>query len=217
MYSGTRMADYDLTTAKGREDLCRFLAACHYQPDRAFVEERMFESMLDAAKRVDPVLAAQVRALGDAFSRDTIEDLLVDYTQLLLGNPQAVAPPYGSVWLEGGKTVMGNSTVAVAALYEEGGFEIAEEFCAPADHIAAELEFLYLLIYRENEAQRTGNREEAAAAARLKARLLEEQLGLWIVPFTAAIKSGARTAFYRQLAEVTERFVRTEGIRTNAG
>jgi TorA maturation chaperone TorD len=204
------MADYDQTIGKGREELCRFLAACYYQPDPAFAEERMFASMLDAAKRVQPVLAAQVCQLGVEFSRESIENLLIDYTTLFLGPPQAVAPPYGSVWLEDGKTVMGDSTMAVLALYEEGGFEIDEEFCEPPDHIAAELEFLYLLIYRENEGHRNGKPDALTAAARLKKRFLDEQLGLWIGPFTAALKAGAQSGFYRQLAELTDRFVKTE-------
>jgi TorA maturation chaperone TorD len=204
------MAHYDQTLGKGREELCRFLAACYYQPDPAFAEERMFASMLDAAQRVQPALAAQVCQLGEEFSRESIENLLIDYTSLFLGPPQAVAPPCGSVWLEDRKTVMGDSTMAVLALYEEGGFEIDDEFCAPPDHIAAELEFLYLLIYRENEGCRNGNPDAITAAARLKKRLLEEQLGLWIGPFAAAVKAGAQSAFYRQLAELTDRFVKIE-------
>jgi TorA maturation chaperone TorD len=202
------MADHDPMIGKGREDLCRFLAACYYQPDPAFAEERMFASMLDAAQRIEPALAAQVGELGEEFARESIENLLIDYSRLFLGPPQAVAPPYGSVWLEDRQTVMGNSTMAVLVLYEEGGFEIDEQFCAPPDHIAAELEFLYLLIYRENEGHQNGKPD--AAAARLKRRLLDEQLGLWIGPFTAAVKAGAQSRFYHQLAEITNRFVRME-------
>jgi TorA maturation chaperone TorD len=95
-------------------------------------------------------------------------------------------------------------------LYEEGGFEMDEEFLELPDHIAAELEFLYLLIYRENEGRRNGEPETLKAATRLKKRFLEEQLGLWIGPFTAAVKAGAQSGFYRQLAELTDRFVKME-------
>jgi TorA maturation chaperone TorD len=40
--------------------------------------------------------------------------------------------------------------------------------------------------------------------------LLREHLGAWIGRFAAAVKSGAQTAFYRELADLTERFVRME-------
>ncbi len=204
------MAHHDFEEGAAREDFCRFLAACYYQPDPAFAEERMFDSMLEAATRIHPALAAQVRQLGEEFSRESIESLLIDYTSLFLGSPQAVAPPYGSVWLEDGKIVMGDTTMAVLALYEEGGFEIDEEFRGPPDHIAAELEFLYLLINRQNEGHRTGDPQALEAASGLKKRFLREQLGLWIGPFTAAVKVGAQRGFYRQLAELTDRFVKME-------
>ena len=204
------MSNYDFEKGTARENLCRFLAACYYQPDPAFAEERMFDSMLDAAMRIDPAIAAQARRLGEEFSAEGPESLLLDYTRLFLGPSHAIAAPYGSVWLEDQKTLMGDSTMAAVALYEEGGFEIEEEFRELPDHIAAELEFLYLLIYRENEGQRNGEPETLKAATDLKKRFLDEQLGLWIGPFAAAVKAGAQCGFYRQLAELTDRFVKME-------
>ena len=41
-------------------------------------------------------------------------------------------------------------------------------------------------------------------------RFVIEHLNTWIGVFAAALKSGAETAFYRELAELTERFVRME-------
>lgn len=78
------------------------------------------------------------------------------------------------------------------------------------DHIAAELEFLYLLIFRENEAYQLGNlaaREEKAA---LRRRFLDQHLGRWASPFTAAMREGAQTAYYRELAELTASFITME-------
>jgi TorA maturation chaperone TorD len=204
------MPQYDLEEGTARESLCRFLAACYYQPGPEFAEEKVFDSMLHAATRIDPDLAAHARRLGAEFSAEEPESLLLDYTRLFLGPSHIVAKPYGSVWLEGEKTLMGNSTMAVQELYHEGGFEIDEEFRELPDHIAAELEFLYLLIYRENEGHRNGEPEALKAAAGLRKRFLEEQLGLWIGPFTAAVKGGAQSGFYRELAELTERFVKME-------
>jgi TorA maturation chaperone TorD len=204
------MSTYDQDRGLAREDLCRFLAACYYQPGPEFAEERVFDSMRHAATRIHPEIAAQARRLGEEFSAEGPESLLLDYTRLFLGPSHAIAKPYGSVWLEDQKLLMGDSTIAVLALYEEGGFEMDEEFLELPDHIAAELEFLYLLIYRENEGRRNGEPETLKAATRLKKRFLEEQLGLWIGPFTAAVKAGAQSGFYRQLAELTDRFVKME-------
>ena len=204
------MSAYDQDRGLASQDLCRFLAACYYQPGPEFAEEKVFDSMRHAATRIHPELAAQARRLGEEFFAEDPESLLLDYTRLFLGPSQAIAKPYGSVWLEDQKILMGDSTMAVLALYDEGGFEMNEEFRDLPDHTAAELEFLYLLIYRENEGHRNGEPEALKAATGLKKRFLEEQLGLWIGPFTAAVKAGAQSGFYRQLAELTDRFVKME-------
>jgi TorA maturation chaperone TorD len=47
-------------------------------------------------------------------------------------------------------------------------------------------------------------------------RLLTEQLGAWISPSTAAGRSGARTAFYRELADLSERCVLLEAAQPGA-
>ena len=204
------MPHYDLDKGTARENLCRFLAACYYQPGPEFSEEKVFDSMVDAATRIHPDLAAHARRLGEEFSAEEPESLLVDYTRLFLGPGPIVAKPYGSVWLDGEKTLMRDSTMAVQELYREGGFEIDEDFRELPDHIAVELEFLYLLIYRENEARRNDNPEVLTAMAGLRKRFLDEHLGSWVGPFTAAVKAGAQSGFYRELAELTDRFVKME-------
>ena len=204
------MPDADEGKAIARENLCRFLAACYYQPGAEFAEEKVFGSMLDAASRIDAELAAHARRLGEQFSAEGQESLLLDYTRLFLGPTQAIAQPYGSVWISGEKTLMGDSSMAVQQLYEEGGFEIDENFRELPDHIAAELEFLYLLIFRENQARRTGEPEALASTASLRKRFLDAHLGRWVGPFTAAVSAGAECDFYRELADLTNRFVRME-------
>lgn len=196
--------------AAAREDLCRFLAACYYEPDAALAEEKVFESMAAAALRLDPELAAGARRLGDAFSAQNLQTLLVDYARLFLGPPSPLAAPYGSVWLGGEDTVMQESTVALEGLYSEAGFEIDENLGELPDHVAVELEFLYLLTFKRNEARRAGEEVAIAGWDQLHDLFLRGHLGAWIAPFTQAVAAKAETAFYRELADLTEQFVRME-------
>ena len=204
------MPHYDPDKGTAREDLCRYLAACYYQPGPEFAEEKVFDSMLDAATRIHPDLAIHARRLGEEFVAEGADDLLLDYTRLFLGPTHIIAKPYGSVWLERDKRLMGDSTMAVQELYREGGFDINESFRELPDHVAAELEFLYLLIYRENEAHRDGKPEALEAKAALRRRFLDEHLGRWIGPFTSAVRAGAQSGFYRELAALTNRFIEME-------
>lgn len=187
-----------------REDLSRCLAACYYEPDADFTEDRLFESMLEAARRIDPQLADSARKLGSAFAAENLEALSADYTRLFLDPVRPLAGAHGSFWL-GEET-----TLALLELYGEAGFEFEEDSDAPPDHITLELEFLYVLTLKQNEARVAGYDEVVAAWELLRGMLLREHLGAWIGRFAAAVKSGAQTAFYRELADLTERFVRME-------
>jgi hypothetical protein len=60
------MSDYDPDEATAREDLCRFLSACYYEPGVEFAEEKLFDSMRVAATRLSPDLAEHARRLGAA-------------------------------------------------------------------------------------------------------------------------------------------------------
>jgi TorA maturation chaperone TorD len=196
-----------------REILCRLIAACYYQPGPEFAEERVFDAMSEAATAIDPDLAAIAERLGPAFAAVPSDELLLDYTRLFLGPNEILAKPYGSVWLTGEKSLMQDATMAVLDLYREGGFDLAEDFRELPDHIAAELEFLYLLIFRENRAREEGVSSAAAAIRSLRRRFLAEHLGAWAGEFGAALRNGAATAFYRLLSELTVEFVKREASK----
>lgn len=199
-----------LKVLAARADLSRLLAACFYEPGPEFAEERVFDSIGKAAADIDPEMGRLARQLSQAFAADAAQDLLVDYTRLFLAPEGPLAQPYGSVWLAGTQPLMQESTMAVLALYRDGGFELADDFRDLPDHIAAELEFLYALLFREAQGLRHGDTTALAAARALRRRLLSEHLTRWAPPFTEAMRTGAQTAFYRSLALLTSRLIASE-------
>lgn len=203
----------DPELAHASEDLCRFLSACYYEPDPAFTEEHLFDSMCEAARRTDPELGEQARRLGAAFAEQDLQTLLVDYTRLFLGPVDPRARPYASCWLRGEPDSMQDSATGTLALYREGGFELGEDFHDRPDHVAVELEFLYLLTFNRRRAAQARDLPALARAEALRRRFLGEHLGAWIGPFAAAVAAGAQTPFYRLLAEMTHGFVRIESGR----
>ena len=96
--------------------------------------------------------------------------------------------------------------MAVLALYEEGGFDIAEDFRELPDHIAAELEFLYLLLFREARgADAMASRSDGGdGRGSSGSGSSDEHLGRWVGPFTEAVERTRAQAFYRELATLTE-------------
>lgn len=204
------MTETAIRHALAREDLCRLLAACYYQPDSVFEEEGVFDALLAAARLVDDDLVPQAQALGDAFRTTDLSALLLDYTRLFLGPMEILAKPYGSVWLDAEKTLMGDSTLALLDLYREAEFEMDDDFKELPDHIAVELEFLYQLIFRENEARQGGDSVRLAATLSLLDRFLTQHLGAWSGRFTSAVQASAQCGFYRTLAGLTAAFISRE-------
>lgn len=193
--------------AAARADLCRFLSACYYEPAIEFSEERLFDSLTAAASQLSPVLAEHARRLGQAFAKEELQTLLVDYTRLFLGPFQPLAVPYGSHWQSPPDESVEDPMAGLLQCYEDGGFEIEEGFNDLPDHVAVELEFLYLLCFTQGSADAMGEGGEAQASAALRQRFLAEHLGSWVNPLTEAMRSNAQTAFYRELAEITLRWV----------
>lgn len=205
------MPHHDSEPASARADLCRFLAACYYEPDPAFAEERLFESMLEAASQLAPELADSARRLGEAYVAQDLAALRHDHQRLFEGAPQPLANPHQCAWLAGGPAAAEDAALSLMGLYDEGGFETDEdESTGGPDHVAVELEFLSVVMARRHEARQAGLEEIEAAWQQLADSFVNRHLGTWIAPFTAAVQTGAATAFYRELAQLTRRFVEIE-------
>jgi TorA maturation chaperone TorD len=194
-------------THLARAEVYRFLSACFYQPEGFFQEEDLFGQLKMAMAKASPKWVPEVAAMDVCFRSSGSEALLLDYSRLFLGPFDILARPYGSVYLDGEKVVMGDSTMQALALYREGGFEVADYFREMPDHVAVELEFLYLLSFRIGQAAAA---EERTRLISLKRRFLAEHLGRWIGALHEAIQEGAETDFYKQLADLTDQFVRED-------
>lgn len=211
------MNDEDLGVLAARADLSRLLAACYYQPAPEFGEERLFESLAAAASLVDAELAEQARRLGPAFAEVDLQTLLVDYTRLFLGPGPARAQPYESAWQPAQSQAGADPTPAIVRLYRAAGFDLAEDFHDLPDHVAAELEFLYALLFQEAGGRTRGDAAAVHAAAVWRQRLVAQHLGRWIGPFTGAVERGAECAFYRELARLTRRYLALEAGLAGTG
>lgn len=139
------------------------------------------------------------------------EELQVAFTELFINRlGGAPAPPYGSVYLEGGERLMGLSTQSVAAAYSGEGLSM-DGSVEPADYLPTELEFLYFLVEREEEALGRGDIEEARSALRKQGDFCRALLHPWVPEFCRRIRAdrGAHP-LYAWGAELFERFCEGE-------
>jgi TorA maturation chaperone TorD len=137
-----------------------------------------------------------------------IDALRIDYSRLFIGPYRLLAPPYGSVYLENTRRIMGNSTLDVRNKYADEGLRL--DIKEAPDHIAIELEFMYYLISKEIEAALSAESIDATSYLTKQKDFLDAHLGIWVSDFSNNIAVNAETAFYRDLACQTKSFIEAD-------
>ena len=198
-----------------REDAYRLLAACYYPPTAEFLEENCCKSLATLLQG-EVLEAAAYAAEAAVITHGTVETLAVEHARLFMGPFQLVAPPYGSIYLDDAKVVMGESTARVAAFYSACGMQLAADFPELPDHIAVELEFMSWLAYKQREAQSLGEMDEVKRFVKLQLEFLDKFLLPWLEPFTSAIIADGEAPFYRAIAHCTTAFVTADNVALKA-
>jgi TorA maturation chaperone TorD len=190
-----------------REDAYRLLAACFYPPSPELFEERCLPALAELLEDLVPDAARHARDAAHAGEHASLESLAVEHARLFIGPFHLVAPPYGSMYLDDAKTVMGESTGKVSAFYGSCGLHLADDFHELPDHIAVELEFISFLAHKERESVAAGDRGEASRFAGLQMSFLDRFLLPWLSPFTRSILEGTESPLYRAIARCTATYV----------
>lgn len=197
----------EVDTRLQRGDCFRLLAACFYEPDLdLFLGEQLCENLV-AVLSACGCDSAQVSARGmmAALAATSDNEMKVEHARLFVGPFELISPPYGSVYLEERRKIMGDSTMAVQEMYRDAGLSL-EEKEAP-DHIAFELEFMQYLILSELKAEAQGQDDRAQHFRGMQREFLGKYLGPWMQPFCALLRQGTDNGFYRKLADTLECFM----------
>jgi putative dimethyl sulfoxide reductase chaperone len=111
----------------------------------------------------------------------------------------------------------------INGFYRAFGFALGGQSRERPDHIAAELEFMYILALKEAQAraaareaaavQRARAQEHAQLAVDAQAKFLGEHLGVWIELFAQSLALNTQDDPYLALARFTAAFVRADAVR----
>ena len=138
---------------------------------------------------------------------ENLEKLKVEFARLFIGPYRLAAPPYGSIYLDEERKIMGDSTIDVRKRYLDSGLAISENFKDAPDHIAAELEFMYFLVSNEINAKSSEQLDESFEFMYRQKSFLVDHLGAWIVNFSCNTEVSTDCDFYRNLARATRIFI----------
>lgn len=193
------------TVSKGSLGACeaafRLLSACYYQPSLQWTDASLFPNLRAVLGPLSPEAAATAKEMSAAWDEADVELLTVDYARLFVGPMSLQAPPYGSVYLEPDKKVMGASTIKVLQFYREAGVELDDDFPEMPDHIAVELEFVSYLLQRAAASDQDADCELWLDRGRY---FVDHFLGPWYGRFCADIRANTDNRFYTALAQCTE-------------
>ncbi len=192
-------------------DAFRLLSACYYEPDKnMLLEEGLFAQLRDALELCLPDSAILADAMATSLHNAPQQDLLIDYAKLFVGPDVLLAHPYGSVYLDGPKVLMGDSTMDVVARYQDADFAVSPDFKEVPDHIAIELEFLYLLCFNEALAQTEERSDDQQDWNQRRLSFINNHIGRWIEDFCARLRDNTQFDYYRHLADLTQRFFKAQ-------
>ena len=189
-----------------RGDCFKLLAACFYEPEKAlFIEEKLGENLGHLLEHISRDAQIAADRMQRALCEISQEKLSIDHASLFVGPFELIAAPYGSVYIDKKRTVMGESTLYAAKCYQEAGLSV--DIKEPQDHIAIELEFMYFLCGKEAAARQDNRIEDADHFKDMQIRFYYNAMRPWVKEFCEAIQAGAKNEFYLNVALCLEHFL----------
>ncbi|MBI5379166.1 MAG: molecular chaperone TorD family protein [Nitrospirae bacterium] len=148
-----------------------------------------------------PALEALEASLADV-RRGSLADLRETYNRLFSHAMSKECPPFETQY--GGEASFQRMQVLadIAGFYKAFGLEASTDMPERCDHASLELEFLYVLTYKEAYALQRHGSEEADICAQAQRRFLREHLGSWAPYFARFLQKKAGNGFYGALARL---------------
>ena len=189
-----------------RKDIYKGLSSCYTIPD-AGLEGQLKELERHLAFLGSNAFAPAVLLRKELRYSENLEKMKVEFARLFIGPYWLAAPPYGSIYLEGKRKIMGDSSIDVRRRYLDCGLDISDDFKDAPDHIAAELEFMHYLVTREINAIFSEQADEGAECLYRQKEFLNDHLGAWIDAFSRNLEVASDCEFYLHLARATRVFI----------
>jgi len=201
-----------LRVEKYRSEIYWALSRCYSPPEKSIdaVLKRLEAGLCATGSNA---ISQAVMMRSELKTAVTFQDIEVQFAKLFIGPYHLLAPPFGSIYLDNKREVMGDSTLDVARRYLAAGFTADEDFTNPPDHISAELEFMHVLITAELNCLHNWCADEAADCLVQQYEFLNSHLGRWIVAFTDLTIKATHLPYFKYLAAITRQFIREDTQR----
>jgi len=176
-------------------EILRFLAAAMEYPQRSWLTPPYWAALEGLLHEIGSNSADAMLPSYPA-SPEQFECLQVEHTRLFINAvPHVIAPPYGSVYLDGDGMLYGASAERAKAFYRQENFELRGSHDIP-DYLGHELRFVALLLEQ--------GREEAAEL------FLRQCFRPWFGSFYQRVSRESRHPYYVVLVSLIDFFTKEE-------
>jgi putative dimethyl sulfoxide reductase chaperone len=203
------MTDFEIRE-RVRSATYRTLARLFEPPTPTLQSDAVLERGVELLEAVNPTAAEHAGAMHAALESEGLERIRRDHIALFVGPTELGAPPYGSVYLDGQRSLMGPSTIDLERLLALAGLKKADALRDAPDHVRVELDAMHVVVERTVDAIAAQEFDRAQDLIRVQAALLQNHFSRWVTPFAKALRESAATEYHRQLADLLEAFVRQE-------
>jgi TorA maturation chaperone TorD len=154
----------------------------------------------------DDMTHLQKVASGIGPSKDS-KDLGVAYTSLFGPADTERPPPYETEYGQPHVFSQAQALADISGFYIAFGLQLSQLVKERPDYLGTELEFMHILMQKEEYANSLGETDKAAICADAQRTFLDDHLGRWAPPFCATLGKSNSSGFYATLGRLTLKFI----------
>lgn len=143
-------------------------------------------------------------------NKSHFDDLHWDYTKLMIGPFELLAPPWESIYVQKEPMLFQKCTMDVRKAYQHFGFSTANHNMEAEDHIGLELDFLYHLNKLSQQSADEGNLQEIGYLLTEQEKFLKEHLLVYVPELSKNMIENADTSFYKGMALILDHYTKMD-------
>jgi TorA maturation chaperone TorD len=202
-----------LELAASRSDTYLFLASLFYYDSLPAIatsirKKTILEGLspggkgFKARRKFVEVDAPKIKKLRDA--------LEIEHTALFVMAKLTKGRPYESFYMDKDRKIGARVTINVDKFYKSAGVSFTSAQDEIADYIAIELEFMYHMCKREEEAWKRRDKEHAVGYLKFQRDFITEHLGKWVNPFCDDTLEEVKLDFFKAACYLLLEFMELE-------
>src|SRR5690625_662352 len=147
--------------------------------------------------RIDQLISCTSR-LEKLSTKEALEKVAVEFTELFIGTARPKAPPIESFYFSNKRTIFNEKTVEMKDILNKHGLESTKKDKFPEDHLGLQL----LLIAVKSEQLNTLDSDERRTAIKKQISFIDDHLLSWLPGICNDAKEHGQTGFYGGLLEL---------------